>query len=406
MKTTPTLGLKLYDGTDAPDLVSGYNASMGTLDDARIMHYGGTLRLMEADFNSLRATAYYNNDGYAFTADNHGPVGSHEFGILVVYDRCENPDSLVCATQQYFPRNDGTGTGDAYRPMTRALANGAWSEWAPLVEVPDAPTLETLEGKPFSTVGTSLTTRDGALDLSTAAQASLVPEGGAAGQVLSKKSNTDHDCVWVNPSALNNVLSLDSTYGLQQGGTLAPALQVRASNESMVAMNASTQTVQCQQERNVYGALTSSGLTMRNDGGTTSYTVGANGKGILNNITMINCDLPLKVGEEFKLKSNVIGADYKAMSAAFGFNGFNPAIGMGVLRLGSQGVQATCAVRVEASLVGSNLFTIYAVVFEPFINKRTTGFYMSGSATTTSTVDSNIDWGDSIYLTPLTKLKA
>ena len=166
------------------------------------------------------------------------------------------------------------------------------------------------------------------------------------------------------------------------------------------------QTVQCQSERNVYGALTSSGLTMRNDGGTTSYTVGANGKGILNNITMINGDLPLKVGEEFKLKSNVIGADYKAMSAAFGFDGFNPAIGMGVLRLGSQGVQATCAVRVEASLVGSNLFTIYAVVFEPFINKHTTGFYMSGSATTTSTVDSGIDWGDSIYLTPLTKLKA
>lgn len=34
MKTTPTLGLKLYDGTDAPDLVSGYNASMEAIDTA------------------------------------------------------------------------------------------------------------------------------------------------------------------------------------------------------------------------------------------------------------------------------------------------------------------------------------------------------------------------------------
>ena len=237
MKTTPTLGLKLYDGTDAPDLVSGYNASMATLEK-----------------------------------------------VMVAYDG-----------------------------VNRLLVNGT--------------------------------------------EVAVVKMPGTA-----------------------------STEGLLLDG--------------------STQTVRCQQERNVYGALTSSGLTMCNDGGTTSYTVGANGKGILNNITMINGDLPLKVGEEFKLKSNVIGADYKAMSAAFGFDGFNPAIGMGVLRLGSQGVQATCAVRVEASLVGSNLFTIYAVVFEPFINKHTTGFYMSGSATTTSTVDSNIDWGNSIYLTPLTKLKA
>ena len=34
MKTTPTLGLKLYDGTDAPDLVAGYNASMEAIDKA------------------------------------------------------------------------------------------------------------------------------------------------------------------------------------------------------------------------------------------------------------------------------------------------------------------------------------------------------------------------------------
>ena len=34
MKTTPTLGLKLYDGTDAPNLVAGYNASMEAIDAA------------------------------------------------------------------------------------------------------------------------------------------------------------------------------------------------------------------------------------------------------------------------------------------------------------------------------------------------------------------------------------
>lgn len=367
MKTTPTLGLKLYDGTDAPDLVSGYNASMETLDGSGVLASQWTVQ-DSTDWDTIIGAGYYQCNNTKFSSENHSPVGSYNYGVLVVYKRC---DLRMCVTQVYYPH---AGNSANRAPVSRAYYSNAWSAWAPLVYVPDV---------------------EGAL-----------PANGAAGQVLVKSSASDHDCEWVNPSALNDVLSLDSTYSLQQGGTLAPALQVRASNESMVAMNASTQTVQCQQERNVYGALTSSGLTMRNDGGTTSYTVGANGKGILNNITMINGDLPLKVGEEFKLKSNVIGADYKAMSAAFGFNGFNPAIGMGVLRLGSQGVQATCAVRVEASLVGSNLFTIYAVVFEPFINKHTTGFYMSGSATTTSTVDSNIDWGDSIYLTPLTKLKA
>lgn len=45
MKTTPTLGLKLYDGTDAPDLVSGYNASMATLDKIMVA-YDGVNRLL------------------------------------------------------------------------------------------------------------------------------------------------------------------------------------------------------------------------------------------------------------------------------------------------------------------------------------------------------------------------
>ena len=370
MKTTPTLGLKLYDPTDAPDLVSGYNASMSAIDGSGVLAFQGTVQ-DSTDWDTIIDAGYYSCNNTKFSSANHSPVDSYNYGILVVYHRCYTPEESKCATQIYYPHS---GNYVDRNPVSRAYYSNAWSAWAPLVYVPNV---------------------EGAL-----------PANGAAGQVLVKSSASDYDCEWMNPSALTNVLSLDSTYGLQRGDTPVPALQVRASNESMVTMNASTQTVQCQQERNVYGALTSSGLTMRNDGGTTSYTVGANGKGILNNITMINGDLPLKVGEEFKLKSNVIGADYKAMSAAFGFDCFNPAIGMGVLRLGSQGVQATCAVRVEASLVGSNLFTIYAVVFEPFINKNVTGFYMGGSATTTSTVDSNIDWGDSIYLTPLTKLKA
>ena len=399
MKTTSTLGLKLYDPTDAPDLVSGYNASMATLDGSRILCFKRPLGETD-DLNDVHDTGYYNDAANTIPA-NAAP-GLIRPVRYIVLDACTSPGRGECTTQIAV----GTPVVGKDNMLVRNYhANTGWTEWLP-VSAEQASSWAKVTGKPFETIGKTLTTRDDTLDLSTAAQASLVPAGGAAGQVLVKNSDTDHDCEWMNPSALTNVLSLDSTYGLQQGDTPVPALQVRTSNESMVAMNASTQTVQCQQERNVYGALTSSGLTMRNDGGTTSYTVGANGKGILNNITMINGDLPLKVGEEFKLKSNVIGADYKAMSAAFGFDGFNPAIGMGVLRLGSQGVQATCAVRVEASLVGSNLFTIYAVVFEPFINKNVTGFYMGGSATTTSTVDSNIDWGDSIYLTPLTKLKA
>ena len=408
MKTTPTLGLKLYDGTDAPDLVSGYNASMGTLDAKRLFRYLGTLQNSGIDLNNCHETGYWNNYEYDFTEANHGPVGSFNRGILVVYDKCNGESAQgKCLRQEYYP--EPYGTGDAYRPMVRTLNSddGTWTAWKPLVDVPDAPTWETLEGKPFSTVGKTLTTRGNVLDLSTAAQASLVPEGGAAGQVLVKNSDTDHDAGWVAPYSLtgNVCANADGTL-LLQGKKMSSLLLSGGMDDAFTGILGNAFAIQCQTSRNVYSSLTPSGLTMSNDGGTTSYTVGANGKGILNNITMINGDLPLKVGEEFKLKSNVIGADYKAMSAAFGFDGFNPAIGMGVLRLGSQGVQATCAVRVEASLVGSNLFTIYAVVFEPFINKNVTGFYMGGSATTTSTVDSNIDWGDSIYLTPLTKLKA
>lgn len=201
MKTTPTLGLKLYDGTDAPDLVSGYNASMSAIDGSGVLALQGTVQ-DSTDWDTIIDAGYYQCANTKFSSANHSPVGSYNYGVLVVYKRC---DLQMCVTQIYYPH-----AGDAANraPVSRAYYSNAWSPWAPLVYVPDAPTWETLEGKPFSTVGTSLTTSGNVLDLSTAAQASLVPEGGAAGQVLVKNSDTDHDCVWTNPSALTNVLSL------------------------------------------------------------------------------------------------------------------------------------------------------------------------------------------------------
>lgn len=400
MRTTPTLGLKLYDGTDAPDFVSGYNASMTTLDGSRILCFKRPLTGTD-DLNDIKDTGYYNDASNAIPA-NAAPGLTRPVRYIVL-DACTATGTGECTTQIAV----GTPVAGKDNVLVRAYhAQTGWTEWLP-VSAEQASSWAEVTGKPFETVGTSLTTSGNVLDLSTAAQASLVPAGGAAGQVLVKNSDTDHDAGWVVPCALtgNVCANADGTL-LLQGKKMSSLLLSGGMDDAFTGILGNAFAIQCQTSRNVYSSLTPSGLTMRNDGGTTSYTVGANGKGILNNITMINGGLPLKVGEEFKLKSNVIGADYKAMSAAFGFNGFNPAIGMGVLRLGSQGVQATCAVRVEASLVGSNLFTIYAVVFEPFINKNVTGFYMGGSATTTSTVDSNIDWGDSIYLTPLTKLKA
>ena len=201
MKTTPTLGLKLYDGTDAPDLVSGYNASMSAIDGSGVLALQGMVQ-DSTDWDTIIDAGYYICSNTKFSSANHSPVGSYEYGILVVYKRCDTPDASKCVTQFYYPH---AALIASTAPVSRAHYANAWSAWAPLVNVPDAPTWETLEGKPFSTVGKTLTTRDGALDLSTAAQASLVPAGGAAGQVLSKKTATDHDCVWMNPSELDTI---------------------------------------------------------------------------------------------------------------------------------------------------------------------------------------------------------
>lgn len=140
MKTTPTLGLKLYDPTDAPDLVSGYNASMGTLDAKRLFRYLGTLQNSNIDLNNCHNTGYWNNYEYDFTEANHGPVGSFNRGILVVYDKCNGPSAQgKCLRQEYYP--EPYGTGDAYRPMVRTLNsdNDTWTAWKPLVDVPEVP---------------------------------------------------------------------------------------------------------------------------------------------------------------------------------------------------------------------------------------------------------------------------
>lgn len=197
MKTTPTLGLKLYDGTDAPDLVSGYNASMSALDGARLFRFVNLVQdgtdlntLTQAGQYTLRAGITYSN----LPADAVLPV------CLLVYDRCETEGTSGCVTQLALPTPSATSGQCMLRSYTVDLK---WSDWVPVAR-PEVAWAD-VTGKPFDTVGTSLTTSGNVLDLSTAAQASLVPEGGAAGQVLVKSSDTDHDCEWMNPSALNAI---------------------------------------------------------------------------------------------------------------------------------------------------------------------------------------------------------
>lgn len=166
MKTTPTLGLKLYDGTDAPDLVSGYNASMSAIDGSGVLASQGLVQ-DSTDWNTIVDAGYYDCSGTQFSSANHSPVGSYPFGVLVVYKRC---DASNCVTQIYYPHASYAANR---APVSRAYYPNAWSEWAPLVYVPDV---------------------EGAL-----------PANGAAGQVLVKSSASDYDCEWVDPSALNTI---------------------------------------------------------------------------------------------------------------------------------------------------------------------------------------------------------
>uniref|UniRef100_UPI00259497F4 pyocin knob domain-containing protein n=1 Tax=uncultured Bifidobacterium sp. TaxID=165187 RepID=UPI00259497F4 len=133
MKTTPTLGLKLYDGTDAPDLVSGYNASMETLDGSGVLAFQGTVQ-DSTDWDTIIDAGYYNCNNTKFSSANHSPVGSYNYGVLVVYNRCPTLEDIKCVTQIYYPH-----AGDAANraPVSRAYYSNAWSAWAPLVDVPD-----------------------------------------------------------------------------------------------------------------------------------------------------------------------------------------------------------------------------------------------------------------------------
>lgn len=263
MRTTPTLGLKLYDGTDAPDLVSGYNASMEAIDGSGVLAYQGNVQ-DSTDWDTIIDAGYYGCNNTKFSSANHSPVDSYNYGVLVVYNRCYTPNESKCTTQIYYPH----AADFANRaPVSRAYYSNAWSAWAPLVYVPDAPTWETLEGKPFSTVGKTLTTRDGALDLSTAAQASLVPAGGAAGQVLVKNSDTDHDCEWVNPSALDPVYEFNTVTGLTAWLRPFPSTGERWSGPGEVTITANGSTRQYTGNWSVYRTSVSGNAYFQGSGG-------------------------------------------------------------------------------------------------------------------------------------------
>lgn len=207
MRPTPTLELKLYDETDAPDLVSGYNASMFTLDESRILCFKRPLAGTD-DLNDIKNTGYYNDAPNVIPA-NAAP-GLTRPVCYIVLDTSMATGMGDSTTQIAV----GTPVAGKDNMLIRSYHGSiGWTEWLP-VSAEQASSWAEVTGKPFSTAGKALTTRDNTLDLSTAAQASFVPEGGAAGQVLVKKSDTDHDCVWANPSALNTIHEIKTVTGL------------------------------------------------------------------------------------------------------------------------------------------------------------------------------------------------
>ena len=191
MKTTPTLGLKLYDPTDAPNLVAGYNESMETLDGSGVLAYQGNVN-DSTDWDTIIDAGYYSCNNTIFSSANHSPVGSYNYGVLVVYNRCDTPEESKCATQTYYPH---AGRFAICAPVSRAYYSNAWSAWAPVVPVPDV---------------------EGAL-----------PANGAAGQVLVKSSASNYDCEWMTPSALNTMVAYNgNTKRLSVNGTEVAALKM------------------------------------------------------------------------------------------------------------------------------------------------------------------------------------
>ena len=164
MKTTPTLGLKLYDGTDAPDLVSGYNDSMATLDRSRILCFKRPLAETD-DLNDLKDTGYYNDAANAIPA-NAAPGLTRPVRYIVL-DACTSPGRGECTTQIAV----GTPVAGKDNMFVRAYhAKTGWTEWLPV-----------------------------------SAEQGALPANGAAGQVLVKSSASDYDCEWMNPSELDTI---------------------------------------------------------------------------------------------------------------------------------------------------------------------------------------------------------
>lgn len=164
MKTTPTLGLKLYDGTDAPDLVSGYNASMATLDGSRILCFKRPLAGTD-DLNDIKDTGYYNDASNVIPA-NAAPGLTRPVRYIVL-DACTATGTGECTAQIAV----GTPIMGKDNMLVRAYhANTGWTEWLPV-----------------------------------SAEQGALPANGAAGQVLVKSSASDYDCEWMNPSALNTI---------------------------------------------------------------------------------------------------------------------------------------------------------------------------------------------------------
>lgn len=164
MKTTPTLGLKLYDGTDAPDLVSGYNASMATLDESRILCFKRPLAGTD-DLNDIKDTGYYSDASNVIPA-NAAPGLTRPVRYIVL-DTCTATGTGQCATQIAV----GTPVAGKDNMLVRSYhVSSGWTEWLPV-----------------------------------SAEQGALPANGAAGQVLVKSSASDYDCEWMNPSALNTI---------------------------------------------------------------------------------------------------------------------------------------------------------------------------------------------------------
>lgn len=105
MKTTPTLGLKLYEGTDAPDLVSGYNASMATLEKTMVA-YDGVNRLL-TNGREVAVVKMRSIEGLELL-NGRNPVGvSSSVTISENHDAGEDFNNLVNAGVEAVTFNGG-----------------------------------------------------------------------------------------------------------------------------------------------------------------------------------------------------------------------------------------------------------------------------------------------------------